>query len=262
MQASPKVRRVSMRVAAVALAVSLAIAPAPSEAIAPVLLILVKQAAQQMAQSLIKDAILGSLRGMGCKGMALANALEAMDLRGGAGMGLPPGMAGLPGGMAVPGLAADTTARMGSLMPALGRMPAGMATDPEQAAMMARVMESMSRPLSPGETVATIDELAELGFLPKPIQGELKECMTFLPAAIPALGMGLGMMKPIVPQLRKARDELHALSPAEQDEIAASLVEQMRSMSADERSSMLEHLDGGFFPRRVAQGVRTAFAGR
>ena len=95
------------RVAAGVLAAALAVAPAPGEAIAPVLLVLVKQAAQQMAQSMIKDAILGSLRGMGCKGMALANAIEAMDLRGGGGMGgwalamLGGGMPKLPSGVAL-----------------------------------------------------------------------------------------------------------------------------------------------------------------
>jgi hypothetical protein len=98
--------------------------------------------------------------------------------------------------------------------------------------------------------------------LPKAIQGELKECMVFLPAVVPALGMGMAMMKPMVPPLRKARDELHALSPAEQDEVVAALVEQMRSLPADERAAMLEHLDAGFFPVRVAQGVRSGLAAR
>ena len=151
---------------------------------------------------------------------------------------------------------------MGSLMPGIGQMPAGMGADPEQAAMMARMMEALSRPLSPAETVATIDELADLGFLPKAIQGELKECMVFLPASIAALGMGMGMLKPIVPTLRKARDEMHALPPEEQDEIAAALAGEMKSMSADERSALLDHLDAGFFPARVARGVRSSFAAR
>ena len=278
-------RQLPSRLASLVLAAAMAAAPAPGEAIAPVLLILVKQAAQQMAQSMIKDAILGSLRGMGCKGMALANALEAMDLRGGGGMGgamamlgggipkLPSGMAlpSLPGGATLPslpglplggGMPADVAARMGSLMPGLGQMPAGMAADPEQAAMMARMMEALSRPLSPAETAATIDELAELGFLPKAVQVELKECMVFVPASIPALGMGMGMLRPIVPTLRKARDEMHALPPGEQDEIAAALAEEMKSMSGEERSALLDHLDAGFFPARVARGVRAAFGAR
>lgn len=302
-------RPMPKRLAALVLAAAMAAAPVPGAAIAPVLLILVKQAAQQMAQSMIKDAILGSLRGMGCKGMALANALEAMDLRGGGGMGgamallggvpkLPPGMGlpSMPGGAALPGLTggaglpglpanvmagmagmggvpgmpglplggmpADVAARMGSLMPGLGQMPAGMAADPEQAAMMARMMEALSRPLSPAETVATLDELADLGFLPKAVQAELKECMVFVPASIAALGMGMGMLKPVVPTLRKARDEMHALSPGEQDEIAAALAEEMKSMSGDERAALLDHLDAGFFPARVARGVRAAFVAR
>jgi hypothetical protein len=312
--ATMKQRRRGARLGASAMAVAMLVAPTPSEALAPVLLVFVKQAAQQMAQSLIKDAILGSLRGMGCKGMAVANALEAMDLRGGGGMGgmkgmlgggmpklppglampsgaalpgmpaLPSGMAGLPSGMALPGVTpgglaaigglsgtaalpiggmpADVAARMGSLMPGLGQLPAGLATDPAQAASMARMVEAMGRPLSPGETVAAIDELAELGFLPKAIQSELKECMVVLPAAIPALGMGMGMMKPMLPQLRQAREELRALPPEEQDEVAAAHVEQMESVPAEERASMLEHLDAGFFPPRVAQRVRAGLVGR
>ena len=66
------------------------------------------------------------------------------------------------------------------------------------------------------------------------------------------------MMKPIVPQLRKARDEMHVLSPGEQDEIAAALVEQMKAMAPDERATLLEHLEAGFFPPRVAHGVKAA----
>ena len=102
-------------------------------------------------------------------------------------------------------------ARMRSMMPGGGQLPAGTGIDPEQ---LSRMMQAMSRPLSPPETLAVIDEMAEIGFLPKAMQSELKECMVLLPAAAPALGMGMGMLKPMLPQLRQARDQLHALSPA------------------------------------------------
>ena len=223
---------------------------------------------------MLKDLVLSTLNGMGCKGIALANALEALDLRKGAGGGaggmmglsaaaafrrcpaaprcpacrpgcrcrlarrhaadaaghghsgmpggLPgmpgglPGMSGLPGmGLGAPG-SEEMMARMRSMMPAGGQLPAGTGIDPEQ---LARMMQAMSQPLSPPETLAVMDEMAEIGMLPKAMQTELKECMVLLPTAAPALGMGMGMLKPMLPQMRQARDQLHALPPAEQDEL-------------------------------------------
>ena len=67
-----------------------------------------------------------------------------------------------------------------------------------------------------------------------------KECMVLVPATVPALGMGMGMLKPMIPQLRQARAEMRALSPAEQ------------------RSALLENLDSGFFPPRVVACARAA----
>lgn len=264
------------------LAATLAASPAPSEAIAPVLLIMIKQIAQQVATSMIKDAFLSSLAGMGCKGIVLSNALAALDARGGGagallgGMpklpampnmaGIPgmPGMPTLPGGVGMPvggltqGMAIppDIAAKMGTMMPGLGQLPPGMNLDPEQMAMMAQMQRSMNEPLSPRETLATIDELFELGFLPKAMQSELKECMVLLPTTIPALGMGMGMIKPMIPQLRQAREDMRALSPAEQDEVAAMLAQELRALPADQRAALVEHLDSGFFPPRVAQGAK------
>ena len=120
----------------------------------------------------------------------------------------------------------------------------------------------MGQPLSPPETLATIDELFELGFLPKAMQTELKECMLLLPSSVEVLGMGMGMLKPMIPQLRQARAELHALSPAEQDEVAATLTQQMLELPADQRAALTEHLDSGFFPRRISLAVKAATAAR
>lgn len=311
------------RTTALALAASLAVAPAPSEAIAPVLLILVKQLAKDAAKSILKDMLLSGLRDMGCKGIALANAFEAFDLRsktrgvggmmgmmGGGMPKLPPGMTmpslppgmnvpgmsgampGLPGGMAIPqlpggmalpqmpggmaipqmqsgmmispglagaaGMPPDVAAKMREMMSGAGQLPADSGIDSEQ---MARMMQAMSRPLSPPETVAVIDELAEVGFLPKAIQSELKECMLFLPAAIPAMGMGMAMLRPVLPQLRQARDEIRALSPAEQDELAEALLQELRPLPADERKTIVEFLDGGFFPKRIGDAVKVGLKG-
>jgi hypothetical protein len=266
-------------------ATALAGAPAPSEAIAPALLFMIKQIAQQAGTSMIKDALLSSLNGMGCKGAALSNAIEAFNLRsGGAGAALggmpkmPAGMTmpslsnmptlptlpsgagiplgGLPQGMSIP---PEMAAMLGTMMSgAAGQLPPGMVMDPEQMAMIARMQQAMNEPLSPAETHATIDELFELGLLPKPMQTELKECMVLVPATVPALGMGMGLLKPMIPQLRQARDEMRALSPAEQDELAAVLVQEIRALPTDQRAALVEHLDSGFFPPRVAQGARAA----
>jgi hypothetical protein len=76
-----------------------------------VLLLLVKQIVKDAAQSMLKDLVLSTLNGMGCKGIAIANALQALDLRKGAGGGaggmmglLGGGVPKMPGGAAVPGM--------------------------------------------------------------------------------------------------------------------------------------------------------------
>jgi hypothetical protein len=106
------------RTGVLALAMTLALAPAPSEAIAPVLLLMVKQIGQDMAKSMVKDALLSSLSGMGCKGIALTRAIEAFDLRGGGAGALLGGMPKLPAGMAMPTLPAGMS---------LPNMPGGAA---------------------------------------------------------------------------------------------------------------------------------------
>ena len=263
-----------------ALAFSLALLlPATSDAVAPALLFMIKQIAQQTATSMLKDALLSGLSGMGCKGIALSNAIAAVELRKGGVVGATAtAMPTLPVGVSMPnlgtmtgigavngigpiaGMPPEMAAKMSSFMPGLGQLPAGMALDPEQAEMMARMQQSMGQPLSPPETLRVIDDLFELGFLPKPIQAEFKECMVLVPASVPALGMGMGMMKPMIPQLRQARDELRALSPQEQDEVAAVLAQEVRPLPAEQRAAFVEHLDSGFFPPRVAASVRRRLA--
>ena len=293
-----------------ATAIALALVPAPSNAIAPVILALAKQFVQQALQSTLKDMLLGSLRDSGCKGIALANALSALDMRS-AGMRLPAGMPALAGGMpslpagmpSLPGGAAGLAlpqaggalaggasgmlpggmagmlpggmAGMAGMLPggagALGGVdPAVMAAMMERMApggvaglpamdpaLMAQAQQLMSQPpLSPTETLATIDELGELGFLPPAMRAELKECMVVLPQTAAALGMGMGMLKPMLPQLREARTEMQALSPSEQDELAAAMASELKSISGDDRKLFLEQLGSGFFPPRVAEGVR------
>ncbi len=219
--------------------------PAASLALAPAVLFMIKQIVQQSAKSMIKDALLSSLDGLGCKGIALSNALAAFELRKAGGAGGLGAMGGMPPMGALPPEAAAMMAQL------TARMPPGMAPP------MGSPMESpLGPPLSPRDTLATIDELTELGFLPKPMQTELKLCMTLVPAAVPALGMGLGMLKPVVPQIRQARDELRALSPAEQDEVAAAFVQEAKALTPAERAAFAEHIDSGFFPPRIAAAVK------
>ena len=213
----------SRRSGALALGVLLAFIAWPSAALAPVIAMLAKQLVEQAVTSLIKDTLLNSLNGLGCKGIALSNALNALD---GArpGLGALPGMSmpampklpdgmqmpTLPGG-ALPGMPGmDATMVAGAEAKMRAMMPAGMALDPAQLAMMQDAQTALANPLSPPETVATIDELAELGFLPAEFQTEMKECMVLVPASVPA----------------------------------------------NDRKSFLASLDGGFFPPRVSEGVK------
>jgi hypothetical protein len=264
---------VSRHALGLALVLALALATASSHAIAPALLLVIKQIAKQAATQMFKDAVLSGLDGMGCKGMALSNALQAFELRraGGAmpafGMPSMPGMPALPAGMGMPAGAlgmpnlssvpAEMTAKLQSMMPDASQLPPGAGISPD---MMAQLRQAMAQPLSPAETLATIDELAVLGFLPKAMQTELKECMVLIPSASATLGMGMGMLRPVIPQLRSAREQLHALSPAEQDEVALTLVQELRALPADQRAALIEHLDSGFFPPRVSAGVKARLA--
>lgn len=201
-----------------------------------------------------------SLPGGGA-GLALPQAGGA--LAGGASGMLPGDMAGmLPGGMA--GMLPGGAGALGGVDPAvmaamMERMaPGGVAGLPAMdPALMTQAQQLMSQPpLSPTETLATIDELGELGFLPPAMRAELKECMVVLPQTAAALGMGMSMLKPMLPQLREARTEMQALSPSEQDELAAAMASELKSISGDDRKLFLEQLGSGFFPPRVAEGVR------
>lgn len=262
-----------LRAGALSLSVALTLAPTPSEALPPLVAMLVKEIVKQT----FKDMLLDGLRGQGCKGIALANAISMLDLKGGGGIGalpkMPAGMAmpNLPPGMAMPNmpnmpggagaLIGGATGAAGVHADAMsklaGNMPPGMALTPELSAMVANMMGA---PLSPAETLATIDEMTELGLLPKAIQTELKECMVVLPQTAAALGMGMGMLKPAIPQMRQAKEQMQAATPEEQDEMIALMAEQLGAVTASERKEVLEMLDGGFFPPRVAAGVRAKLA--
>jgi hypothetical protein len=259
-------------------AITLALASAPSQAIAPIVALFAKQMLKDMVTTTAKSMLLGSLNGMGCKGQALANAITSVG-NVGAGRGMPsgmalptmPGMPGMlgvspmPGGMPMmPGMGAlppgspDMATMMARMMPG-GAMPPGMALDPEQAAMLAKLQGGMSAPLAPAETLATIDEMSELGLLSPAMNTELKQCMVLLPQAAPAMGMAMGMMAPLLPQFRDAREQMRALSPEEQDELAATLGQELDKASVQDRKAMLGELGGGLFPPRVVQTLNQRY---
>ena len=83
--------------ATAAAAAALLLVPLSSSALAPAIALMVKQMVQESVTSMVKDALLGSLRGMGCKGIALSNAITALDVRGGGARMALPSIAGMAG---------------------------------------------------------------------------------------------------------------------------------------------------------------------
>ena len=286
-------RTPTVRAALTTAAVTLALVATPGQAIAPVLALLGKQLLQDMVMTTAKSMLMNSLSGMGCKGTALANAINSFGsvkggglgalrgLPGAAGVGGMPampavpgmltgsgmtgmtGMAGMPGmggmsGMSgMSGLPPDMAAQMAGML--AGMMPGG-GLDAEQSANIAELQRQMGAPLSPMETIATIDEMSEIGLLSAAMSTELKECLLLLPQSAPAMGMTMGMMKPMLSQFREARDEMRALSPLEQDELAASLAEELDKLPAADRKRMLTELGGGLFPPRVVETLTRRYS--
>lgn len=283
-------RTPTVRAALTTAAVTLALVATPGQAIAPVLALLGKQLLQDMVMTTAKSMLMNSLSGMGCKGTALANAINSFGsvkggglgalrgLPGAAGVGGMPampavpgmltgsgmtgmtGMAGMPGMGGMSGMSAlppDMAAQMAGML--AGMMPGG-GLDAEQSANIAELQRQMGAPLSPMETIATIDEMSEIGLLSAAMSTELKECLLLLPQSAPAMGMAMGMMKPMLSQFREARDEMRALSPLEQDELAASLAEELDKLPAADRKRMLTELGGGLFPPRVVETLTRRYS--
>ena len=165
------------------------------------------------------------------------------------------GMTGASGLSAMSGLPPEIAAQMARLMP-------GGGPDAGQSAEIADLQKMMGAPLSPLETVRTIDEMGELGLLSAATSVELKECMLLLPQTVPMMGMAMGMMKPMLPQLRDARAEMQALSPLEQDELAAMLAQELDTMPTADRKRMLTELGSGLFPPRVVESLTRRFGDR
>lgn len=272
----------SVRAALTTAAITLALMATPSQAIAPLIALLGKQLLQDMVMTTAKSMLMDSLRGTGCKGTALANALDSFGsikggglgvlrgLPGAAGVGGMPAMPAVPGTSTGPGIAGMTgMPGMGGVPPEMAAQMARMMTgmpggglDAEQSASVAELQRLMGAPLSPLETIATINEMSELGLLSAAMSTELKECLLLLPQSAPGMGMAMGMMKPMLSQIREARDEMRTLSPVEQDELAASLAEEFDKVPAADRKRMLTELGGGLFPPRVVETLSRRYGAR
>ena len=277
----------SVRTALVALAITLSLIAPPSHALAPLIAMLGKKMLQDMLQNSLKDVLLESVSGMGCKGTALANGIRSLgnlnsvnSVKGmGAGMmpnmtampniqGMPgitgmsgmPGIAGLPGMPTMSGAQPELLAKMYRLMPdgiSAGGLNGGLTA--EQAQMLAALTGGAGTPQSPQETIGTIDEMAELGLLPKAVAADLKDCLLLVPQSAQALGMAMGMMKTVLPQVREARDQMRLLSPGEQDELATVLAEELDQAPVADRKQMLTGLGGGLFPPRVVDALNKRY---
>ena len=272
----------SVRAALTTAAITLALMATPSQAIAPLIALLGKQLLQDMVMTTAKSMLMDSLRGTGCKGTALANAFDSFGsikggglgvlrgLPGAAGVGGMPAMPAVPGTSTGPGIAGMTEMPgMGGVPPEMAAQMARMMTgmpggglDAEQSASVAELQRLMGAPLSPLETIATINEMSELGLLSAAMSTELKECLLLLPQSAPGMGMAMGMMKPMLSQIREARDEMRTLSPVEQDELAASLAEEFDKVPAADRKRMLTELGGGLFPPRVVETLSRRYGAR
>jgi hypothetical protein len=67
-------------------------------------------------------------------------------------------------------------------------------------------------------------------------------------------------MKPMLPQLREAREQMRALSPEEQDEMVTMLGQEFDKVSPDDRKAMLGEIGNGLFPPRVVEGLNRRYA--
>ena len=157
------------------------------------------------------------------------------------------------GGLA--GLPPDIAAQMAHMMH-------GGGLDAGQLAKLAELQRAIGASLSPPEAIATIDETSELGMLLTAMGAELKECMLVLPQSAPAMGMAMGMIKPVLAQFREARGEIRALPADEQDELAAALAQKFDIVPAADRKAMLAELRSGLFPPRVVQTLARRYGGQ
>ena len=232
--------------------------PAPAFAQVPptMLASLGKQILQNVIFGSVKNELIASLAGMGCKGAAIAGLAAAAGAEGakGAAGALTGGRVPSPGGAAMDPAMMQKAMEM--MQQRNGRMT------PEQMAMMQKAMSQMqgaaSQPLSREETKAVFDEMAEMGLLTDKLRDEAKECITYAP---PGAGDSLGgagamLENTVLPAARQAKERMAAATPEEQKQLADGMVDALNSASAADRKAFLDGFGSGFFPAPVVEQVR------
>lgn len=256
--------------------------PAPAFAQIPPSMIasLGKQILQDVIFGSVKNELIGSLAGMGCKGAAIAGLAAAADAGGAAGAARA-----LAGGVRPPSPtgAAIRSSGLGGLPPGIGGMGAAGAMDPammqkamemmqqqngqagippEQMAMVQKAMGqmqgAMSQPLSREEIKAVFDEMAEMGLLTEKMRDEAKDCVTYAPPGSgDSLGAASAMLKTtVLPAARQAKERMAAATPEEQGQLADGMVDALNSASAADRKAFFDGMGAGFFPAPVVEQVR------
>jgi hypothetical protein len=236
-----------------------------------------KQILQNLIFGSIKNELIGSLAGMGCKGAAIAGLAAAANAGGAAGAarsltgghgpsGGPVAMRSAPGAGMSPvmsgmgGMPAMDPAMMQKAMEVMQRQNGR--TSPEQQAMvqnaMAQMQGAMSQPLSREETKAVFDEMAEMGLLTAEMRDEAKDCITYAaPGAGDQLGAAGAIIKnTVLPAARDAKERMAAAMPEEQKQLADAMVDALNSASAADRKAFLDGFGSGFFPAPVVEQVR------
>ena len=130
----------TVRAALTTAAITLALMATPSQAIAPLIALLGKQLLQDMVMTPAKSMLMDSLRGTGCKGTALANALDSFGSIKGGGLGVLRGLPGAAGVGGMGGMPPEMAAQMAGMMPGAG-------LDAEQSASVAELQRLMGAPL-------------------------------------------------------------------------------------------------------------------
>lgn len=239
------------------LALSCLALPAPGLAQIPAMTLasMGKEILQNVIFGSVKNELLGSLAGMGCKGAALAGLIataQTKDPRGGAlRSGMSPGIG--DAGTIDPAMMQKA---MEMMQQQQGRM------SPEQQAMMQKAMAqmqgAMAQPLSREETKGVFDEMADIGLLTGQMRDEVKDCITYAPpGAGDSLGAAGAVLKTtVLPAARQAKERMAAATPEEQKQLADGMVDALNSASAADRKAFLEGFGAGFFPQAVVDQVR------
>lgn len=220
------------------------------------LLALGKQIVQNAVFGSVKNELIGSLAGMGCKGAAVAGLAAAASAGGATGAASAMGPRSGAGGM-------DPATMQKAMEMAQQQMAAqGRSLTPEQQAVMQKAMRQMqtasAQPLSPIETTAVFDELAELGLINDSLRKEANDCISSAPpGSADAVGSAGAMLRStVLPAARHAKERMASLSPEEQKQLGDGIVEALNSASPADRKAFFDGMGAGFFPPAVIEQVR------